>query len=54
MIRLNYVFGQGEVVTWTIKIDSDWFSDWLHLVVRENPNCIFFYTVDSTDVWDAF
>lgn len=53
MLKLNYVFPDGPVVEAGVKVrDDEIYPIWLHKTVDLNPEVIFFYTVETTDVWD--
>lgn len=52
-LRLNYVVPNGEVISTggLLNPDATGFDIWLDHMVRANPDCIFFYTTETTDIF---
>lgn len=52
-MKLNYVLPNGSVVETAVAVvEEPWYVAWLHHVVSTNPEIIFFYTVETTDIWE--
>lgn len=49
-LRLNYVYANTYLES-PCNTEMEGFEDWLHHIIEANPNMIFFFTVDSTDIW---
>jgi hypothetical protein len=52
-MRLNYI-APGMEAPQAVEIDSDapYILNWVYWMIRDNPGSIFFYTMDTTDIWD--
>jgi hypothetical protein len=50
---LWYVFPNSEPVRTQIQLEDQHKLTWLYAQVESFPEAIFFYTVDSTDIWDT-
>lgn len=49
-MRLNYVLPDGEVVF--IASVRDVNRPWVGVMAEQNPDTIFFLTVETTDIWE--
>lgn len=52
-MKLNYIFSamtEPVECSFDEKLDHTW--HWLHAVVRENPEINFFFTVETTDIFE--
>lgn len=52
-LRLNYVVPSGELFSLNAVVDTEvlGFDVWLDHMVKSAPDCIFFYTTDTTDIF---
>lgn len=51
-LRLHYVTHAGVVVTPDVTAPAEWPTlEWLYHMVEVNPDVIFFYTTDTTDIF---
>lgn len=56
-MRLNYILPEAETVhtspvTVTVRENETHYASWLNYMIMSNPDTMFFYTVDSTDIWE--
>lgn len=51
-IIINYVVPDGELFRTLIRYDAPGTDRWLHTLIEENPDVMFFFTTETTDVWD--
>lgn len=51
-MKLNYVMPGGQVIQQSFDEEAGFYLNWLDHMVEANPNTIFFYTVDSTNIWE--
>lgn len=52
MLRLNYIYPNGTVITSKVDPEMQFFDAWLQSIVDSSmPGVIFFFTVDSTDIF---
>lgn len=53
MMKLNYTLPSGAVHQIAFHdMESEYYLAWLESMVKMAPDTIFFYTVDSTDIWE--
>lgn len=50
-MKLNYLFPEGNVISVEIDECSQFWETWLIVQVEQFPEAIFFYTVDTTDIF---
>lgn len=51
-VRLNYLAPNGVVIeAGNTRFEEGWYDIWLERMVSENPDVIFFLTVETTDLW---
>lgn len=52
-LKLYYIVPDGEVVETTIApSETSGYTTWLHSIVEYNPDTIFFYTIETTDIFE--
>lgn len=52
-LTLNYVTMDGDRIKVPLSnMDAVGYDIWLEHMVDSNPKIIFFYTVDTTDIWE--
>jgi hypothetical protein len=50
--KLNYISEDKVISTQLSDWDAPGMVAWLHSMIESNPDLNFFFTVDSTDIWD--
>lgn len=52
-LKLNYIVPGGDVVESGIRpSETPGYTHWLHSLVNYNPDTIFFYTTETTDIFE--
>lgn len=53
-LTLNYLYPpyMTEATRSTINTDMPTFNEWIDFMVKDNPSAIFFFTVETTDIWE--
>jgi hypothetical protein len=52
-LKLKYITADGPVAETSISpSETPGYTTWLHSLVEYNRNTIFFYTTETTDIWN--